>query len=275
MAGNTTCPGRRQLYTCDSSQARECCTMDPCSQPNCPSNELSERGNDSPPIASLSTRNLKNDDEQSYTPKDDPPKTEASQPSTSESPTEPAKTKSDSGITHTIPNSSIVTVTKHTVVFSEAPSPSKASISESSTLGDIPTSTCSTCNLPSNTTTPEQHEAGGGLPLGAIAGVATGGVIVLALVAIIWILYRRKRRGKGNSYLSNDGDVTATDGYEKMTPHTTGTESLDPFAPFGGKFRNIYIYRACSLVPNTYHIVRSSRSTSRSLSSTERDIRNG
>lgn len=245
MGGNTACPSGTRLYACESSHFRGCCAEDPCSLPNCPSDKLFERDDDDHPTVSPPARSSKKDDPKSETARPDPPRTEVFEPSTTEITTEPTKTKTDSGITHTIPNSSIVTVTKHTVVFSEAPSPSTTSVPESSSVSDIPTSTCSTCNVPSNTANPEQNSAGSGLTTGAIAGIATGGVVIFVLVVIIWMVSRRRMREKGKSEISDDGDAGADsriDGYEKMSPHTTGTGSVDPFAPFGGKFLFLFLF---------------------------------
>jgi hypothetical protein len=156
---------------------------------------------------------------------------------------QPTNTKTDSGITHTIPNSSIVTITKHTVVFSEAPSPSTTSLPESSSLGAPSTTDCSGCDEPGESANPQDADVGGGITPGAIAGIATSGAVILALFAIIWMVSRhrhrhrhREREGSGVS----DGDegmsgMSRVDAYKKVTPHTTGTEgSADPFAPFGG-----------------------------------------
>lgn len=64
--------------------------------------------------------------------------------------------------------------------------------------------------------------------------------MILALVAYVWMMVRRRKRAGANSDMPGDEDATEgsrVNGYEKVTSHTTGTEeSADPFAPFGGKF---------------------------------------
>jgi hypothetical protein len=151
-------------------------------------------------------------------------------------------TKTDSGITHTIPNSSVVTVTRHTVVFSEAPRPSATSLVQSGSIGTTPTTSCSDCLAPSTTTDADAAGDGGGISTGAIAGIASSGVVAIALMAVIWMVTRNRRRRRRDSSASGDEDVAESmriDGFEKITPHTTGTDatSVDPFAPFGGILR--------------------------------------
>ncbi|OAQ72793.1 amidase [Pochonia chlamydosporia 170] len=237
MAARDPCPKGSQFYACDSNKFRGCCSSDPCSLPNCPRG-VPERDENDLPQAGASTN---------VSSKADAAKTDVLDPDDSKSTTKttsaPTETKTDSGITHTIPNSSIVTITKHTVIFSEAPSPSTASLSESNTV-PAPATTCSGCDTSTQTVDPEDTEGGARIAPGAIAGFATGGVVILALVAYVWIMVRRRKRAGANSDMTGDEDAaegSRVNGYEKVTPHTTGTEeSADLFAPFGGRADQLY-----------------------------------
>ncbi|GAO16115.1 hypothetical protein UVI_02040100 [Ustilaginoidea virens] len=152
------------------------------------------------------------------------------------------KTKTDSGITHTIPNNSVVTVTKHTVIFSEAPSVSTTSLTtaepESTSETGPPTPACQTCSqAPASTARPP--DAGSlGISSGAIAGAATGAAVILALVVVICVVSRRRaRRGEHPDPVETEtlGRRSPVEGgYEKHAGADAHCGS-DPFAPFGGR----------------------------------------
>ncbi|KAH0595776.1 hypothetical protein MHUMG1_06324 [Metarhizium humberi] len=223
------------FYVCGGDKFERCCSTDPCLLPDCPRGPLKRDDNENLPVESSTSSNKGSSN--SGSPKTETPEPDEPKETTKASPS-PSETKTDSGITHTIPNSSIVTITKHTVVFSEAPPSSTTSIPETST-GTAPGTTCSDCNEPGQTSNSDEdasHEVG--VTPGTIAGIAAGGAIILALVVIIWVVARRRKRERQSSGVS-DEDTTGgsrVDGYEKVTPHTTGTGGVgDPFAPFGGR----------------------------------------
>lgn len=223
------------FYVCGGEKFEGCCSTDPCLLPDCPRGPLKRDDNGNLPVESSTSSNKGSSN--SGSPKTETPEPDEPKETTKASPS-PSETKTDSGITHTIPNSSIVTITKHTVVFSEAPPSSTTSISETST-GTAPGTTCSDCNEPGQTSNSDEDASNEvGVTPGAIAGIAAGGAIILALVVIIWVVARRRKRERQSSGVS-DEDTTGgsrVDGYEKVTPHTTGTGGVgDPFAPFGGE----------------------------------------
>ncbi|KHN95287.1 uncharacterized protein MAM_06791 [Metarhizium album ARSEF 1941] len=225
MQALTVCSTGSHLYTYRSG----------CSLPGCPRCLLKREGNGSPRIDSSTSSNK--DSANSSSP--EPETLEADEiRGTTEASSSPSETKTDSGITHTIPNSSIVTITRHTVVFSEAPSPSSTSLAETSP-GTAAETTCSGCSEPIQTAKSEQEaSSAGGVTPATISGIAAAGVVILALVAIIWLVSRRRKRARQSAGPSEDDPTggSRVDGYEKMTPHTTGEGGvIDPFAPFGGR----------------------------------------
>ncbi|OAA49327.1 hypothetical protein NOR_01250 [Metarhizium rileyi] len=224
------------LYVCDGNKPGGCCSTSLCLLRDYPRNVPKRDNNEDSTVEAPTSSN------KGKTPlKSEPASSETSETEAPSSTTEtaplPSDTKTDSGVTHTIPNSSIVTITKHTVVFSEAPSPSSASLPETSSRTGLGT-TCSGCNEPSQTTAVEDARNETGIAPGAIAGLAAGGAVIIALVVIIWVVSRRRKRERESAGTSDEVTTGSSrvDGYEKVTPHNTGTgEFADPFAPFGGR----------------------------------------
>ncbi|KAG5967275.1 hypothetical protein E4U56_000948 [Claviceps arundinis] len=157
--------------------------------------------------------------------------------------------KTDSGVTHTIPNSSVVTVTRHTVVFSEAP---RSTESSSSVEAAPSTSLCSKCTpTPILTSSPSSNESkrGGTLSVGAIAGAATGAAIIITILFILVFVSRRRKKHRASCDAS-EADTLGSDsgatGSEKLSSTKDGLSrmSSDPFAPFGGRVdKPHYSYR--------------------------------
>ncbi|KAG5948030.1 hypothetical protein E4U60_002443 [Claviceps pazoutovae] len=160
--------------------------------------------------------------------------------STSPLPSPSPSRKTDSGVTHTIPNSSVVTVTRHTVVFSEAP---RSTDSPSSVEAATSTFPCSTCTLtPSLTSSPSSNESERGtLSAGAIAGAAIGAAIIIIAILFILVFVSRRRKKNRASCDASEADTLSSDsgatGSEKSNPSKDGFSrmSRDPFAPFGGR----------------------------------------
>ncbi|KAG6053314.1 hypothetical protein E4U17_004832 [Claviceps sp. LM77 group G4] len=168
--------------------------------------------------------------------------------STSPLPSPSPSRKTDSGITHTIPNSSVVTVTRHTVVFSEAP---RSTASPSSVEAATSTSRCSTCTpTPTLTSSPLSNESERGtLSAGAIAGAATGAAIIITILFILVFVSRRRKKHRASCDAS-EADTLGSDsgatGSEKLNSTKDGFSrmSSDPFAPFGGRVdKPNYSYR--------------------------------
>ncbi|KAG6029517.1 hypothetical protein E4U40_000465 [Claviceps sp. LM458 group G5] len=133
--------------------------------------------------------------------------------------------KADSGVTHTIPNSSVVTVTRHTVAVSEAPRSTK---SPSSVAGK---------------TTSDKAA-------GAIAGSVTGAAIMVIVISLIMVFVLRRRKKSRASCVSSEADTLGSDsgatGSEKSNSTKDGFSRMtsDPFAPFGGRVdKPSYSYR--------------------------------
>ncbi|RDA82341.1 hypothetical protein CP532_3379 [Ophiocordyceps camponoti-leonardi (nom. inval.)] len=182
-------------------------------------------------------------------------------------------TRTDSGITHTVPNHSIVTVTRHTIIFSEAPSSSSSSSSTAMTTmttadtmttptplmtdegGNTPPAP--TGGLASSSTGSKGGKGGDGasasVPSGVVVGLVVAGCFVVAVGLLLgfFIFCRRRRRRlllrhrrrhqQQQQAAVGDGDdngLGATGEKEQpMSAHTTGTQAsgADPFAPFGGR----------------------------------------
>ncbi|KAG5948028.1 hypothetical protein E4U60_002441 [Claviceps pazoutovae] len=159
-------------------------------------------------------------------------------PAPAPSPSPSPARETDSGVTHTIPNSSLVTVTRHGVVFSKSPSATSPGL-------------CSTCAPTSTfTSSPSTDVSERGSPsAGAIAGAATAAAIIIIIIIIlsigkselilVFVLRRRKKR-RGSCDTSEaetlGSDLGAT-GSEKLNSlkDAFSRMSKDPFAPFGGR----------------------------------------
>lgn len=219
------CPLGNSYYSCESSKFRGCCATDPCTLLNYPRDKILHQDPDD--VAVESSTDL-----------------ETSIASTEKT----SKTKTDSGVTHTIPNNSIVTVTKHTIVFSEAPSSTPISSGIESGNGDNSSNASPTMSdLPpiqtdSHRITDNKH----GVSSSAIVGAAIGGISIMAIVVVLVFWWKRKVKHQDLSSTSHDdshdiGRSQAVDVDEKyfpthVSPQTTGTKAnSDPFAPFGGK----------------------------------------
>jgi len=153
----------------------------------------------------------------------------------------------DSGITHTIPNDEVVTVTRHTLITTgklpvptEHPPSLNESTTSESTERELPTPT----GTPPTATNMPDGSTSAALSTGAIVGAALGGfAIVIASIVIFFLLRRRRKKAR---HVSNDSGASngtvREDFYDdkhfpasSVTPHTTGTQDPgDPFAPFGG-----------------------------------------
>ncbi|KAG5975179.1 hypothetical protein E4U58_001807 [Claviceps cyperi] len=173
--------------------------------------------------------------------------------STSPLPSPSPARKADSGVTHTIPNSSLVTVTRHGVVFSESPSSEKAAASRG---------LCSTCAPTSTfTSSPSTDVSERGSPSAeAIAGAATAAAIIIIIIIIlsigkselilVFVLRRRKKHrascdASEAETLGSDSGATGSEKSNSLKDAFSFSRmSKDPFAPFGGRADNPdYPYR--------------------------------
>ncbi|KAG6155939.1 hypothetical protein E4U37_000727 [Claviceps purpurea] len=184
---------------------------------------------------------------------DDMDSPEASSSSSSSSPSpapspSPAR-KTDSGVTHTIPNSSDVTVARQTVEFSEAP---RSTGSPSSVVRNTTPALCSTCApMPTFTSSPSSNESErGALSAGAIAGAATGAAIIIITILFILVFVLRRKKKKRASCDASEAETLSSDpeatGSEKSNPTKEGFSRMgsDPFAAFGGRVdKPNYSYR--------------------------------
>ncbi|KAG6119166.1 hypothetical protein E4U13_007923 [Claviceps humidiphila] len=162
--------------------------------------------------------------------------------STSPLPTPSPARKADSGVTRTVPSSSLVTVTRHGVVFSESPSSEKAAASRG---------LCSTCAPASTfTSSPSTDVSERGSPsAGAIAGAAIAAAIIIIIIIIlsigkselmlVFVLRRRKKHQPScdTSEAETLGSDSGATGSEKLNSlkDAFSRMSKDPFAPFGGR----------------------------------------
>ncbi|UKZ81059.1 hypothetical protein TrVFT333_008827 [Trichoderma virens FT-333] len=197
-----------------------------------------------------STTSKPESDEATPTPADD----DQSQETESAASSETSVTMTDSGITHTIPNNSIVTITRHTTITTgRPPTTSSRSTNTAPATSGTPISASSTVSLsgvlPSSptannaTATPSGAPGAGSLSTGAIAGIAVGGATLIAItVVLILVLVRRKKRREfeTNSIFPQDNNrdevVEEKHFPNTVSTHTTGTQgSSDPFAAFGGR----------------------------------------
>ncbi|GFP53605.1 hypothetical protein ACSS6W_001167 [Trichoderma asperelloides] len=241
------CAKDTTFYSCDANHFRGCCSVDPCDLNSCPDSfgsfkdpkDGGKGDGDSKSAVSVL-------DEATPSPT----------PTTSSRPAATSKESAamtDSGITHTIPNNSIVTITRHTTIITGRPSVTTSSnIDPMSTTSDTPItesalSTSDGASLPSSTdagsvATPSASSTASPLPPGAIVGIAVGAVALIAIIVVIVLtLVRRKkqRRSEADFDLQDNGrdDVVEEKHFpHPVSAHTTGTQgSSDPFAPFGGR----------------------------------------
>ncbi|KAG5914021.1 hypothetical protein E4U53_004728, partial [Claviceps sorghi] len=225
MPVRDVCPAGYQYYSCHGNDFNGCCSVDPCSLPGCPPSFIFVGSQEDAKARSADTESLAATTTTSTPPAVPPP---------------PSKT--DSGITHTIPNHSVVTVTRHTVVFSEAPPSTESSTATgdahttSEEAAAASTAPCSTCiPTPAFTDAPSTDNSGqGGFPSGAIAGAATGGAVIAIIVLVLVFVSRKRKKQRGNHDVS-ETETLGCDGSEKSNPSNTGhlRPSSDPFAPFG------------------------------------------
>lgn len=228
LVSRGACPRGKTFYSCLGNRFSGCCSLDPCDLSDCPDDWAGESGK-----GRLGDRD------------------QGGKGTTASS------TKTDSGITHTVPNPSVVTVTRHTVVFSEAPSSTTVSAEDAATLtsGYAPTSTpaetasSATSSTRVVTSTPASNNGDGeaaSLSSGAIVGTVAGGIVLGVVFVVLVIAWRRRKRSKAASDAGSvaafpDGLGSSPDAekpHEQQhrrprSAHTTG--SSDPFAPFGGE----------------------------------------
>ncbi|TQV95803.1 hypothetical protein IF1G_05632 [Cordyceps javanica] len=169
---------------------------------------------------------------------------------------------SDSGVTHTIPNESTVTVTRHTTITRQLPSTTTDSPAPPPTTEEAQGSTSTFLSQTppaTNTSVPNGNTSqtpAGGINTGAVIGIAVGGVFAAAglLVFLLWLW--RRRRGRAATEGTADGDEPALVDKSRLhdsifgrrptsaslprhpTPRQAserGGYGYDPFAPFGGR----------------------------------------
>ncbi|KAK0766257.1 hypothetical protein N5P37_001149 [Trichoderma harzianum] len=253
------CSPGTTFYACGANKFRGCCSVDPCALRFCPDYFGSLKDpNDGDKEDDSSTTSEPKSDEVTPTPTEDDQSRQAIETTSSSQPTTTTKKSSvimtDSGITHTIPNNSIVTITRHTTITTGRPSTSTSDLTDTaSTKTGTPTTASITATFtdvpPSSpahdNSTASSSEAPGASPLstGTIVGIAVGGAVLIAIAVVLMLalVRRKKRRGsETDSVLRQDnGRDDAVD--EKHFPNNgptgaNGTQgSSDPFAPFGGR----------------------------------------
>ncbi|KAL7921720.1 hypothetical protein ACQKWADRAFT_313797 [Trichoderma austrokoningii] len=244
------CSKGTAFYSCEGNNFRGCCSVDPCDLSSCPDTSFGslkdpkdgdKSNGSSKPIVSMN-------DEAAATPT----------PITSSRPTATSKESAvmtDSGITHTIPNNSIVTIIRHTTIVTGRPSVTTSSSTDPiATTSFAPaiepaSSTSEGTAAPSYTafsseTASSAHSGASPLSPGAIVGIAVGGVALIAIivVTVLTLLRRKKQRRSEASDFDLHQDNGRDDVVEEkhfphpVSAHTTSTQgSSDPFAPFGGR----------------------------------------
>ncbi|PNY27146.1 Uncharacterized protein TCAP_02925 [Tolypocladium capitatum] len=225
------CPSGRSFYSCVGNRFRGCCSTDPCDLRECPDDASLGDGGPS------GGNGHGGDEDGSSSSSDKHPQT--------------SSTKTDSGITHTIPNHSVVTVTRHSLVFSEAPSPTPAPSSDTATLTAAPstnaasaTATGARPGISGVTYGPDGGREGITFSSGTIVGIAVGGAVFSAILFVVLSSWRRRRRNRRENEAEavafqgiGGGGNGGEKGQQPMSAHTTGTQASggDPFAPFGGR----------------------------------------
>ncbi|PTB76612.1 hypothetical protein M440DRAFT_1317781, partial [Trichoderma longibrachiatum ATCC 18648] len=251
------------FYSCVTNKFRGCCSTDPCALSSCPDGVIwkvtTDLNGDHMPSKTASEP-----DKATPTPTDEDDRGGHREESTSSRPTPTSKksaTITDSGITHTIPNNSIVTVTRHTTIITGRPTTTTSdsdTFASSPSTSDVPPLTgsipatsditpapSSSPNAATTTSPSEASSTASPLSTGVIVGAAIGGAVVLAILFVVAfaLLRRRKKQQSGSETASVIQQDTGRDEVVEdkhfplpVSAHTTGTQaSSDPFAPFGGK----------------------------------------
>ncbi|KAF4510693.1 hypothetical protein G6O67_002567 [Ophiocordyceps sinensis] len=247
---SAACPRPKTFYSCVGNRFSGCCSVDPCDLLGCPDDEGSSSGASS---NKLGDRDPGSGDEDNGSGNnnrggDGDERRLVSERSTAAS----SSTRTDSGITHTIPNHNVITVTRHTVVFSEAPSSTVFSTTLSSTPlpSDLASTSTTVAPAPPATSSarvdagagrPSEDVEAAGLSLGAIVGTVAGGIVfgvILVVLVVAWCRRKRSQAADADSAAAFQDALGGSNDAEKlhhqpMSAHTTG--SSDPFAPFGGR----------------------------------------
>ncbi|KAL6898129.1 hypothetical protein GGI43DRAFT_385023 [Trichoderma evansii] len=239
------CSTGTAFYSCDANNFRGCCSTDSCALNSCLDTIRS--------FKDPKDGDKGNDDSKSIVSHFDEATPAPTTSSRSTASSKESAAMTDSGITHTIPNNSIVTITRHTTIITgRPPETTSSSIDPISTTSGTPitesaSSTSEETPLPSSTNASSvgtSSENSGASPLspGAIVGIAVGGVALIAIIVVIvlTLLHRKKqRRSEADFDLQDNGrdDVVEEKHFPpSVSAHTTGTQgSSDPFAPFGGR----------------------------------------
>lgn len=252
---DTSCQPGETFYACSTGDFRGCCSIDPCERGFCAFDAMTDSGDKPSKTVPTSTSSIRSRGDMTLALTSDesngtemPTDTSSKSAKDHDEPTstkndKPSKTMTDSGITHTIPNNNPVTITKHTIIVTDkTPTPKPSSVLTPS--GALWTTTH---NLPGTTHThtvvagDSAADAASSSPsTGLIAGVSIGGAIALGICTFLLIRFFRRRRlaAASEGRFSIDG-IRDNDHGEKnylqvVSPHTTGTQGSDPFAPFGG-----------------------------------------
>ncbi|KAG5928634.1 hypothetical protein E4U42_000239 [Claviceps africana] len=226
MPVRDVCPVGYRYYSCHGNDSNGCFSVNPCSLPAWARSFIPEGSQEDAQASSADTEF----------------------PAATTTTSTPPPSKTDSGITHTIPNHSVVTVTKHTVVFSEAPPSTESPAAtgdahttsvEATAASAAPCSTCISTHIPTEAPSTDAS-GGGGFPSGAIAGAATGGAVIAIMVLVLVFVSRRRKKRRENHDASESetlGCDARVDGCEKSNPSHVGhlRPNSDPFAPFGGR----------------------------------------
>ncbi|KAM0484558.1 hypothetical protein ACHAPX_001984 [Trichoderma viride] len=237
------CSKGTAFYSCVANSFRGCCSVDPCDLSSCPDTFGSLKDPKDP----------KDGDKSIVSMTDEATPTPITLSRSTASPKESA-VMTDSGITHTIPNNSIVTITRHTTIVTGRPSVTTSSSSDPISTASGTPITESASSASEGTSFPSSTDASsaatssaisGASPLspGAIVGIAVGGVALIAIIVVtVLTLLRRKKQRRSEADFDLTQDTGRDDVVEEkhfphpVSAHTTSTQgSSDPFAPFGGR----------------------------------------
>lgn len=231
LFARSLCPLGEIFYACQTIKFRGCCADDPCTLGHCPQDSLQRPEEEDEDVEQSNSRESDSADNQvSLT------------------------TMTDSGVTRTIANSEVITVTRHTTIVTDRFPSSRVTSSETVSSSQT-TSARSTTFISSLTSSQLPEETGvdkvpsggdpdGSLPQNAIIGIATGGGIALILLIVAMLFIWRHSKISREQKQSRDMDRAARDDlveekhFPTMSAQTTGTRThagSDPFAPFGGK----------------------------------------